>query len=131
MDLKAHESLSWNWVSCELMASWVSDYILHILKDMSVLGFEVNTATFTAGWQLCLSHSEGKRFSRARSQHLGWVVSRVRQVSLRPVLGQKCTWPQEHLLLMLTNPIGGFLTHTVVASHATVAKCLAEASTRG
>lgn len=56
-------------------------------------------------------------------------VGRQRQRGPREpcaVLGQKCTWSQEHLLQTPINPTGGYLVHIVVPSHARVAECLVE-----
>lgn len=52
-DLKAHGSLSRDWVSYELNAPRASDHIPQILvENLSELSFEANTTTFTAEGQL-------------------------------------------------------------------------------
>lgn len=99
-----------------------------ILENMSVLSFEANATTITAEGQLylCVFLTQREQsLSRAWNQHPGW-VGRVREVPVSPVLGQKCTWSQEHLLQTPINPTGGYLVHIVVPSHARVAKCLVE-----
>lgn len=77
---------------------------------MSVLSFEANTITFTAEGQLylCVFLTQREQsLSRPWSQHPGW-VDRVRKVPVSPVLGQKYTWSQEHLLQTPINPTGGY-----------------------